>query len=141
MSLITRLLVEMRSVSVPADVIEKGQQIQRSCPRLAILFAGMRMQALQINSKGAPQGWVQDGMYRATWAALIQFRLCEAGGARRLHTSMALLRLIIHPSRVTLGELTTRVERWENAYNTYRLSTKEALSDSMQRMFFQAMLP
>merc|ERR1719155_175332 len=25
------------------------------------------------NNKGAPQGWVQDGMYMATWAVLIQF--------------------------------------------------------------------
>merc|ERR1719387_1363602 len=44
------------------------------CPMLAILFVGTRMRALQItNNKGAPQGWVQDGMYMATWATLIQF--------------------------------------------------------------------
>merc|ERR1719440_872783 len=32
------------------------------------------MRALMItNNKGAPQGWVQDGMYMATWAVLVQF--------------------------------------------------------------------
>ena len=32
------------------------------------------MYALQItDSKGAPQGWTQDGMYMATWSLLIQF--------------------------------------------------------------------
>merc|ERR1719387_2945988 len=47
------------------------------CPMLAILFVGTRMRALQItNNKGAPQGWVQDGMYMATWAVLIQFIMC-----------------------------------------------------------------
>merc|ERR1719386_600621 len=44
------------------------------CPMLAILFVGTRMYALQItDNKGAPQGWVQDGMYMATWSLLIQF--------------------------------------------------------------------
>merc|ERR1719263_1597549 len=44
------------------------------CPMLAILFVGTRMRALLITqNKGAPQGWVQDGMYMATWAVLIQF--------------------------------------------------------------------
>merc|ERR1719399_1778144 len=44
------------------------------CPMLAILFVGTRMRALRItDNKGAPQGWVQDGMYMATWALLIQF--------------------------------------------------------------------
>merc|ERR1719440_1935314 len=47
------------------------------CPMLAILFVGTRMRALLItNNKGAPQGWVQDGMYMATWAVLIQFLMC-----------------------------------------------------------------
>merc|ERR1719460_538709 len=27
-------------------------------------------------NKGAPQGWVQDGMYLASWAVLIQFMMC-----------------------------------------------------------------
>merc|ERR1719217_808082 len=44
------------------------------CPMLAILFVGTRMRALMItNNRGAPQGWVQDGMYMATWSLLIQF--------------------------------------------------------------------
>merc|ERR1719161_122519 len=44
------------------------------CPMLAILFVGTRMRALRItDNKGAPQGWVQDGMYMATWALLVQF--------------------------------------------------------------------
>merc|ERR1719158_2285450 len=44
------------------------------CPMLAILFVGARMRALRItDNKGAPQGWVQDGMYMATWALLFQF--------------------------------------------------------------------
>merc|ERR1719161_3316545 len=47
------------------------------CPMLAILFVGTRMRALMItNNRGAPQGWVQDGMYMATWAVLIQFLMC-----------------------------------------------------------------
>ena len=44
------------------------------CPMLSILFVGIRMYALQItDNKGSPQGWVQDGMYMATWSLLIQF--------------------------------------------------------------------
>ena len=44
------------------------------CLMLAILFVGTRMRVLLItNNKGAPQGWVQDGMYMATWAVLSQF--------------------------------------------------------------------
>merc|ERR1719262_1572302 len=47
------------------------------CPMLAILFVGTRMRALLITkNRGAPQGWVQDGMYMATWAVLIQFLTC-----------------------------------------------------------------
>merc|ERR1719321_73884 len=44
------------------------------CPMLAILFVGTRMRALQLtDNKGAPQGYVQDGMYMATWAIALQF--------------------------------------------------------------------
>ena len=28
------------------------------------------------DNKGAPQGWVQDGMYLATWSIMIQFFMC-----------------------------------------------------------------
>merc|ERR1719440_2535047 len=46
------------------------------CPMLAILFVGTRMRALQLtDNKGSPQGWVQDGMYMATWSLLIQFTM------------------------------------------------------------------
>merc|ERR1719473_2471351 len=49
---------------------------------LAILFVGTRMRALQITrNRGAPQGWVQDGMYMATWAVLLQFVMVLAVGA------------------------------------------------------------
>jgi hypothetical protein len=35
------------------------------------------MRALQMtDNKGAPQGWVQDGMYLATWSIMIQFMMC-----------------------------------------------------------------
>merc|ERR1719335_1808076 len=44
---------------------------------LAVLFIATRMRALQLtDNKGAPQGWVQDGMYLATWSVLIQFIMC-----------------------------------------------------------------
>merc|ERR1719420_343290 len=57
-----------------ADLMEDAKGTIQFCPMLAILFVGTRMQALLItNNRGAPQGWVQDGMYMATWAVLIQF--------------------------------------------------------------------
>ena len=44
------------------------------CPMLAALFVGVRMRALRLTINwGAPQGYVQDGMYFATWAIFIQF--------------------------------------------------------------------
>merc|ERR1719230_1624126 len=50
-------------------------------PMLAILFVTTRMYALLItNNKGAPQAWVQDGMYMATWSLLISFTMCLATG-------------------------------------------------------------
>merc|ERR1719443_81673 len=56
------------------ELMEDAKGTIQFCPMLAILFVGTRMRALQItNNKGAPQGWVQDGMYMATWAVLIQF--------------------------------------------------------------------
>merc|ERR1719247_1168627 len=46
-------------------------------PMIAVLFVATRMRALQMtDNKGAPQGWVQDGMYLATWSILIQFMMC-----------------------------------------------------------------
>merc|ERR1719359_2663457 len=62
---------ELRRVS---ELMENAKGTIQFCPMLAILFVGTRMRALQLtNNKGAPQGWVQDGMYMATWAVLIQF--------------------------------------------------------------------
>ena len=44
------------------------------CLTLAIFFVGVRMRALRLtNNRGAPQGYVQDGMHCATWAVLIQY--------------------------------------------------------------------
>merc|ERR1719321_2086949 len=46
-------------------------------PMLSILFVTTRMYALLItDKKGAPQAWVQDGMYMATWSLLISFLMC-----------------------------------------------------------------
>ena len=56
------------------QTMENCKGVVMFCPMLAILFVGTRMFALQItDSKGSPQGWVQDGMYMATWSLLIQF--------------------------------------------------------------------
>merc|ERR1719335_607936 len=56
------------------QLMENAKATIGFCPMLAILFVGTRMRALMITkNKGAPQGWVQDGMYMATWAVLVQF--------------------------------------------------------------------
>merc|ERR1719182_267606 len=50
-------------------------------PMLSILFVTTRMYALLITDKrGAPQAWVQDGMYMATWSLLISFLCCLMTG-------------------------------------------------------------
>merc|ERR1719487_1110673 len=50
-------------------------------PMLSILFVTTRMYALLItDNKGAPQAWVQDGMYMATWSLLISFMSCLISG-------------------------------------------------------------
>lgn len=54
--------------------MENAKATVQFCPMLAILFVGARMRALQLTgNRGAPQGWVQDGMFMATWAIFIQF--------------------------------------------------------------------
>jgi hypothetical protein len=59
------------------QTMENAKATIQFCPMLAILFVGTRMRALQMtNNRGAPQGWVQDGMYMATWAVLLQFLMC-----------------------------------------------------------------
>jgi len=56
------------------QTMENCKGVVMFCPMLAILFVATRMLALQLtDSKGAPQGWAQDGMYMATWSLLIQF--------------------------------------------------------------------
>merc|ERR1719265_1684133 len=64
-----------------SQLMENAKATIGFCPMLAILFVGTRMRALLItNNRGAPQGWVQDGMYMATWAVLIQFLMVLAVG-------------------------------------------------------------
>merc|ERR1719386_150374 len=56
------------------QTMENCKGVVMFCPMLAILFVGTRMRALLLtDSRGAPQGWCQDGMYMATWSLLIQF--------------------------------------------------------------------
>jgi len=59
------------------DAIESAKATVQFAPMLAVLFIATRMRALQMtDNKGAPQGWVQDGMYLATWSIMIQFMMC-----------------------------------------------------------------
>jgi len=72
-------LRELTQVEWPllTQTMESMKATTMFCPMLSILFVGTRMRALQITqNRGAPQGWVQDGMYMATWALLIQFVMC-----------------------------------------------------------------
>merc|ERR1719159_1431340 len=56
------------------QAIETAKSTVAFAPMIAVLFIATRMRALQMtDNKGAPQGWVQDGMYLATWSILIQF--------------------------------------------------------------------
>lgn len=50
-------------------------------PMLSMLFVTTRMYAHVItDKKGAPQAWVQDGMFMATWSLWISFLMCFATG-------------------------------------------------------------
>merc|ERR1719171_2603308 len=61
--------------------IEAAKTTLQFAPMLSILFVTTRMYALLItDKKGAPQAWVQDGMYMATWSLLISFVMCLATG-------------------------------------------------------------
>merc|ERR1719316_23013 len=63
------------------SAIEAAKATLPWAPMLAILFVTTRMYALLItNKKGAPQAWVQDGMYMATWSLLISFLFCVGTG-------------------------------------------------------------
>merc|ERR1719473_2261737 len=60
-----------------ADAVESAKATVQFAPMLSVLFIATRMRALQItNNKGAPQGYVQDGMYLASWSVVIQFLMC-----------------------------------------------------------------
>merc|ERR1719258_958539 len=51
------------------DAIESAKSTVQFAPMLCILFVATRMRALQMTqNRGAPQGWVQDGMYLASWS-------------------------------------------------------------------------
>jgi len=64
-------------LSAAKEAIESAKSTVQFAPMLAVLFIATRMRALQMtDNKGAPQGWVQDGMYLATWSILIQFVMC-----------------------------------------------------------------
>merc|ERR1719247_1841321 len=64
-------------LSKARDAIESAKSTVQFAPMLAVLFIATRMRALQMtDNKGAPQGWVQDGMYLATWSILVQFIMC-----------------------------------------------------------------
>jgi len=61
--------------------IQSAQSTLAFAPMLSILFVTTRMYALLItDKKGAPQAWVQDGMYMATWSLLISFLMCLVTG-------------------------------------------------------------
>merc|ERR1719420_562379 len=59
------------------DAIDSAKATVAFAPMLAVLFIGTRMRALQLtDNEGAPQAWVQAGMYLATWSIMIQFTMC-----------------------------------------------------------------
>merc|ERR1719217_1122508 len=61
--------------------VEASKATLAFAPMLSILFVTTRMYALLItDKKGAPQAWVQDGMYMATWSLLISFLCCLLTG-------------------------------------------------------------
>jgi len=63
------------------SALEASKSTLAFAPMLAILFVTTRMYALLItDKKGAPQAWVQDGMYMATWSLLISCLACLGTG-------------------------------------------------------------
>jgi hypothetical protein len=64
-------------LTMAKEAIESAKSTVQFAPMLSILFVATRMRALQMTqNRGAPQGWVQDGMYLASWSVLIQFMMC-----------------------------------------------------------------
>merc|ERR1719460_1811405 len=63
------------------SAIDSTKSTLAFAPMLSILFVTTRMYALLItDKKGAPQAWVQDGMYMATWSLLFSFLSCLLTG-------------------------------------------------------------
>merc|ERR1719446_1727841 len=63
------------------SAVEAAKSTLGFAPMLSILFVTTRMYALLItHKKGAPQAWVQDGMYMATWSLFIAFFMCLVTG-------------------------------------------------------------
>merc|ERR1719359_1769503 len=61
------------TLKMAEDLLISMQGTCEFCPMLAIMFVGVRMRALELtNQRGAPPGFVQDGMYVATAAVLFQ---------------------------------------------------------------------
>jgi len=61
--------------------VDSARSTLTFAPMLSILFVTTRMYALLItNKQGAPQAWVQDGMFMATWSLLISLVMCIASG-------------------------------------------------------------
>jgi hypothetical protein len=59
------------------DAVEPAKATVQFAPMLCVLFIATRMRALQLtDQQGAPQKYVQDGMYLATWAVILQFTMC-----------------------------------------------------------------
>merc|ERR1719310_2437044 len=70
----------MEEYSLYSALIAAKSTVQFA-PMLSILFVTTRMYALLItDKKGAPQAWVQDGMYMASWSLLISFVACLVSG-------------------------------------------------------------
>merc|ERR1719453_2829848 len=59
------------------DLVQACKTTVQYAPMLSVLFVATRMRALQLTKQqGAPQGYVQDGMYLATWSLMIQCTMC-----------------------------------------------------------------
>ena len=55
--------LDMSILAAAKDAIESAKATVQFAPMLSVLFVATRMRALQMTqNKGAPQGWVQDGM-------------------------------------------------------------------------------
>jgi hypothetical protein len=78
---------ELTGGTVPVEkwswfsAVEAARSTMAFAPMLSILFVATRMHALWITGKqGAPQSWVQDGMFMATWSLQISGLMCLGTG-------------------------------------------------------------